>query len=136
MHILLIISIILNLFLIAFVDFRKIETIKKLSAENKALKEKLSALKKREPETKEEALRKDLAKQGYTAGVIDKIIEQWKRSWRAPFFLLEWNKQTILIKKVLKLKKAHLNIYFNLLFYFNKLFIIIFFFCLYRNKNI
>lgn len=80
MHILLIISIILNLFLIAFVDFRKIETIKKLSAENKALKEKLSALKKREPETKEEALRKDLAKQGYTAGVIDKIIEQWKRS--------------------------------------------------------
>lgn len=80
MHILLIISIILNLFLIAFIDFRKVKTIKKLSAENKALKTKISALRKKEPESKEEALRRDLAKQGYTAGVIDKIIEQWKRS--------------------------------------------------------
>lgn len=80
MHILLIISVILNFLLIAFVDFKKIGTINKLDKENKALKTKISALKKKEPESKEEALRKDLAKQGYTAGVIDKIIEQWKRS--------------------------------------------------------
>lgn len=82
MHILLILSIILNLFLLAFVDFKKVETIKKLSAENKALKTKIKDYKsalRREPESKEEALRRDLAKQGYPAGVIDKIIEQWKK---------------------------------------------------------
>lgn len=87
MHILLIISVILNFLLIAFVDFKKIGTINKLDKENKALKIRINTLKsdnnalrdklKGTPkESEEETIRRQMRKQGYPDIVIDRAIEQ------------------------------------------------------------
>lgn len=87
MHILLIISIILNFLLIAFVDFKKVHTIKDLSkqinelrkrintlkSDNKTLRERVKGTPK---EREEETIRRQMRKQGYPDIVIDRAIEQ------------------------------------------------------------